>query len=246
MKQKLFGKLGSLGFNLGHYGLIAFFAIFTIGLTFAQEPLLLGNLTSLKFLKAQDAQPAEQSLGTITLPPVSQTGIDNIAEEKDNLSSLIDPSFSEGSVLGLSTAIEGSVSEILSDNNLKSIPVKTIEVGEYSIENYVDESSLIEDYYGSVIVLSALASRDSATAGEAIPVAKRITAEFKALSVPEPLARYHRLRLMHYGIVLNMLETIANNSNSKDRAAAGVLFFEITNAMESERTNLIREYNFDL
>ena len=51
---------------------------------------------------------------------------------------------------------------------------------------------------------------------------------------------------MQYGVVLNMLDTIAHNQSSKDRAAAGVLFFEITNAMESERMDLIRKYNYDL
>ena len=245
MKQKLFGKFESLGFTLGHYGLIGFFVVVTIGLTFAREPLLLGNLTGLKFLQANDTTEVK-SIDEVNLPPVSSTGIDNLVDEKNNLSALIDPSFSEGSVLGLSTEAEQSISHILSDDNLQTIPVNAVDVDEFSIESYVDQSTLIEDYYGSVIVLSVLSTKDSTAAAEAIPVAERIVSELKTLAVPKPLVRFHRLKLMQYGVVLNMLDTIAHNQSSKDRAAAGVLFFEITNAMESERMDLIRKYNYDL
>lgn len=239
MKLKPNGKFSSLGFTIGHWGLIAFFAVVVIGLGLAKEPMLLGNLTGLKFLQASDENTESGLDLTSDLPPISPEAIDKILSEKNNLSALIDPTFGEGSVLGLSTEAQESIDTILSDKNLATIPVNSVKADQFNTAIYFDQVSLVEDYFGSILVLSAIGSRDASVAKEAIPVTQRIIAELKAISVPNIYIRYHRLKLMQYGIVLNMLDNIAYNSSPKDKSAAGILFFEISNAAEAEKSKLI-------
>ena len=68
--------------------------------------------------------------------------------------------------------------------------------------------------------------------------------EFKSVSVPQPFVHYHRLKLIQNAVLLNMATAIATGESTKDQAAAGVLFFEITNALESERAELIKMYSY--
>jgi hypothetical protein len=245
MKLQIKKTVKDLGFNINHFGLIGVFFLLILGLTFTQEPLLLENLTKLKFLKADNATEATMTVQGAEVPPTSESAIDNILEEKNKLSSLIDPSFSEGSVLGLSTEAQESVTEILSDKNLNTITVKEVSDSRDNISVYVDQLKLVEDYYGSILVLSAISTKDATAATEAMPLTKGIISELKAMNVPSGLVRFHRLKLMHYGVVLNMLENIATEKTSKDRAAAGMLFFEITNSMESAKTDLVNEGYFN-
>jgi hypothetical protein len=247
MRLQIGQKLKDLGFTINHYGLIGVFLLITIGLTFTTEPMLLQNLTGLKFLHAQDnGQVKSFTPDTSSVPPVSYDGIDSVIAEKNNLSSLIDPSFGKGSVLGLSTEAQNTVDNMFDESSLQNIPVNQIDNSDFNISNYIDQVQLLEAYYGDVVILSSLSSQDPVVASKTIPVVKSLISELKSVQVPTKLVRYHRLKLMHYSIVLNMLENIASDVSPEDKSAAGILFFEITNELESERTKLIQQSNFDL
>lgn len=245
MKLQIPKTLKDLGFNINHIGLIGVFFLLILGLTFTQEPLMLENLLKLKFLRADNTEQVVASSSEVSSPAVSESGIDNILAEKNKLSSLIDPGFNEGSVLGLSTDSQQSVTELLSEKNLNTIPVKEVTDNSDNISIYVDQVKLVEEYYGSILILSAISSKDASAATEAIPLTKSIISEMKSMNVPSGLVRFHRLKMMHHGIVLNMLENIAYKKSPKDRAAAAVLFFEVTNAMESARADLVDEGYFN-
>jgi hypothetical protein len=245
MKLQVKKTFKDLGFNINHIGLIGVFFLLILGLTFTQEPLLLENLLKLKFLKADNTTEQQVASESVSASPVSEAGIDNIIDEKNKLSSLIDPSFSEGSVLGLSTDAQESITDILSEKNLSSIPVKQVDDTKENISLYVDQVQLVEDYYGSILILSAISSQDVTASTQAIPLTQNIISELKAMDVPTKLVRFHRLKMMHYSVVLNMLENIAYQKSPKDKAAAGVLFFEITNAMESSKSDLVNQGYFN-
>lgn len=247
MQLQIRKKLKDLGFTINHYGLIGVFLLVTIALTFSSEPLLLQNLTGLKFLHAQTADQVKSfTTDTSGVAPVSTEAIDKIIAEKNNLSSLIDPSFGQGSVLGLSTDAQNSVDSMFDENSLKNINVNQVDDSEFNISNYVDQTQLLEAFYGDVVILSSISSQDPVVASKAIPLVKGLISELKSVKVPKVLVRYHRLKLMHYAVVLNMAQNIAQNVSPQDKSAAGILFFEITNEMESERTKLIQQNNFDL
>ncbi len=248
MQLQIKTRLNDLGFTVNHYGLIGFFVVMVIGLAFTTEPLMLQNLTGLKFLKAQTAenQVASSKPDLSRVPGVSYDGIDRITAEKNNLSSLIDPSYGQGSVLGLSTDAQNSVDQVIDEQSLQNIPVKKVANTEFNIESYADQVQLLEAYYGDVLILSALSSQDPASANKAIPLVKGLISELKGVQVPEQLVRYHRLKLMHYAVVLNMAQNIAHNVSPQDKSAAGILFFEITNEMEMERASLIQSNNYSL
>lgn len=245
MKLQVKKTFKDLGFNINHIGLIGVFFLLILGLTFTQEPLLLENLLKFKFLKADNTTEQQVASESASAAPISEAGIDNIIDEKNKLSSLIDPSFSEGSVLGLSTDAQESITDILSEKNLSSIPVKQVDDTKENISLYVDQVQLVEDYYGSILILSAISSQDVTASTQAIPLTQNIISELKAMDVPTKLVRFHRLKMMHYSVVLNMLENIAYQKSPKDKAAAGVLFFEITNAMESSKSDLVNQGYFN-
>lgn len=245
MQLHIVDKFKKLGFSINHLALVGAFFLLLGGLTYSQEPLLLENLFSLKFLKAETQTQDQVDISPVSLGAVSKDGADNIISEKNKLSSLIDPGFSEGSVLGLSTDAQDNINDLLSEKNLQSIAVKEVTNSKDNVSIYVDQIKLVEDYYGSVLVLSVLGTKDQAAAVQAIPLAQNIIAELKSMNVPMSLVRFHRLKMMHYGVVLNMLENIAYQQNVQDRAAAGVLFFEITNAMESAKADLVNQGYFN-
>lgn len=231
-------KLEELGFNINHFGLIGVFFLLIIGLTFTNEPLLLENLFKLKFLKAEDQKVIGFNPETLEFDPISVAGLDRFAKEKDRLSSLVDPNFSEGSVLGISTQAEESISQILSEKNLAKITVRKVKSSEDNVGLYIDQVKLIEDYYGLVLILSAVASKDEIAATQAMALNKNIISELKAMKVPESYVRYHRLKMMHYGVINNMLENIIKKNKAADRSAAGILFFEIYSAMDTELSSI--------
>ncbi len=247
MQLQMKKRLNELGFTINHYGVIGFFVVVVIALTFATEPLTLQNLTGLKFLKAQTTnQIAPSSPDLSGIPDVSYEGIDSITREKNNLNSLLDPSYGQGSVLGLSTDSQNTINQVLDENSLQNIPVKKVAGTEFNIESYIDQVQLLEAYYGDVLILSSLSSQNPDAASKAIPLVKGLIGELKGVAVPEPLVRYHRLKMMHYAVVLNMAQNIATNVSPQDKSAAGILFFEITNAMEVERASLIQKYSYGI
>lgn len=247
MRLQIGQKLKDLGFTINHYGLIGVFLLVTIALTFSSEPLLLQNLTGLKFLRAQTSDQVKSfTADTSSVAPVSIDAIDKTIAEKNNLSSLIDPSFGQGSVLGLSTDAQNTVDRMFDESSLQNISINQIDNSDVNITDYVDQTQLLEAYYGDIVILSSLSSQDPVIATKAIPLVKGLLQELKSVKVPKLLVRYHRLKMMHYAVVLNMLQNTAQNVSPQDKSAAGILFFEITNEMESERTKLIQQNNFNL
>lgn len=239
MLQQIKTKLNELGFNLNHFALIGLFFVFVLGLTFTSEPLLFENLFKLKFLRAQSDDVVEQFIPeTIAGLKISEDDLNKLADQKNKLSIMLDPTFSEGSVLGLSTESQDSITQILSDNNLEQIPVKTVQNSSDNIDIYLSQVKLIEDYYGSIMILATIANGNEQSVREAIPLNKKIISELKATSVPSSYVRYHRLKLMHYGIIDSMLKSLSGKTDMKSRSAAGILFFETQNAIDLELSKL--------
>ena len=237
-------KLQSLEFTIHHFSLIGVFALIIIGFTVMKDPLLLQNITSLKFLKANSGEPVQEIIQVPSATPVSYEHIDEIVQEKNEMLSLLDPSFGEGSVLGVSTETQETVNDILSAENLSKIPVNQVTANETSITKYFSQINLIEAYHGQTIILSAISTKDTAAAEKTLPLLNSMIGEFKSVSVPQPFVHYHRLKLIQNAVLLNMATAIATGESTKDQAAAGVLFFEITNALESERAELIKMYSY--
>lgn len=239
-------KLQSLEFTIHHFSLIGVFALMIIGLTVMKDPILLQNITSLKFLKASSGENTQTVVQVPSVKPVSYENIETIVQEKNDMLSLLDPSFGEGSVLGVSTETQKSVNDILSAENLEKIPVNIVSANEESITAYFSKINLIEAYHGQTIILSAISTKDAAAAEKTLPLLNSLIGELKSISVPQPFTHYHRLKLMQNAVLLNMASAITIEISTKDQAAAGVLFFEITNALESERAELIKMYSYAL
>lgn len=238
-------KLSGLGFSINHYGLIAISLIIFLGLMFTTESLTLQNLTAFKFLKANNESVTEQTLPEVSVEEVATEAIDKLTAQKNELSSLLDPSFGQGSVLGENTEGKKALDATLSEQSLQAIPVMAVVDTENNIIDYVDQLQLLELYYGDLLILSSITTQDPAAAGKAIPLVKGLISELKSMKVPQSLVRYHRLKLMHYAVVMNMAQNIASNLSPEDKSAAGILFFEITNEMESEKAALIQKYEFE-
>lgn len=239
-------KLETLGFKVNHFALIGVFVFLLLGITFLKDPILLENITSLKFLQAEENGVEEQVIQAVEAEPVSEDGIQEIVDQKNEMMSLLDPTFGEGSVLGLSTEAEETVKNILNEESIAYIPVKQVEDSEKNINVYISQVSLVESYHGQTVILSAISTRDPAAAQNSIPLLQSLIAELKGIEVPTPFAHYHRLKLMQNAVLLNMADTIATAKPSKDRAAAGILFFEVTNELEAERGKLMTKYSYPL
>lgn len=239
-------RLETLGFKVNHFALIGFFTLFILGTTFMKDPLLFENIFTLKFLKAEGNTPTQQVVAAAETQPVSYDGINDIVAQKNEMMGLLDPSFGEGSVLGASTEAQESVQDILSAENISKIPIKETSDAEKNITSYIDKISLVESYYGQTLILSAISTKDPAAAQKSIPLITAIIGDMKSISVPTSFAHYHRLKLMQNAVLLNMANTIASSGSSKDQAAAGVLFFEITNELENERAQLINQFSYSL
>lgn len=245
MKQKNNSKLARFGFTRGHYAMIGFFVVALAGLTFTQEPLLLENLFGLKFLRAEQEQVA-QEVAVPAVEEVDYEAIDAAAAEKDQMLSLLDPFYKDGSVLGANTEGKQMVDDILSEENLSTIPVKTVADSESRFEKYSEQVNLIESYNGSIIILGSLSEQNPASALKTIPMIKSTIGELKDLEVPQSFTRLHRLRMMQYAVLLSMANNIASNSSPEDKGAAAIVYFEILDAMEVENSALIKKFSYGL
>ncbi len=244
MFSKIKTKLNSLGFAKGHYGMIAFTVAAVVMLSFIQGPLTLENLFKFQFTQADLEQDIEMSVQEAILkaesevPGVSYESNEKVAEFKREQLSLLDPSFGEGSVLGLSTEAQASIDHILSNETVNQIPINAVPDSEKSLEEYVSKSKVIESYYGSLELLGILSTQDRAAVAKTLPYYQSIIGELQQLPVPQTLSRYHRVKLLYYTTIMTMASNVAGDANTEDRSAAGILFFEIGNELETLKLQL--------
>lgn len=240
-------------FTSGHFITIATTLAILLVFGIVKGDVTLTKLSRLNFLQAQE-QPSrvltyEEVKAQVDAEMNAQVQTDLAAAQaaQEEQLAMVDPGRDIGQVLGASTDAIPAANELLTNENINKISVKTKAAGDpVSVRAYADQINFLENYYQTINILTVISNQEPSLANEAAQQATNMISELSGIEVPLPAANFHRTKILYYSTLASMARNISNPSSTEDAATAGVLFFGVMDRIQQQAAQLNAQYGVSL
>lgn len=233
-------------FQWGHVGAIALCAIFLVSITVMKNGFSFSENNSVKQYTLSDALSEVEKERGGSLSPENDNGY---AEASAKLAE-INPTDSSGQVLGASTDFEKEIqnaSSLLTPGRLSQIRVSvTNNYDEGYIQRYTDYLNNIELEDGKDFIFANLNSTDVDSLNQATNLSAKIIADISSMTVPAPMEKFHKLKILYYTSLLTIMQIKAGNISTDELSNTATSLFGILDQLGSEQAALNTKYNINL
>jgi hypothetical protein len=244
-------RINRFEFTANHFLLIGGVCALILVFSIIKGDLTWDTFRNLNFSQASSPQGLtyEQALAQAQAELGAST---TIASEEDDKKiaeqlAMLDPSFERGAVLGDSTEPSLSMEELMTPENLDKIPVAaTIKTDLTTVRDYADSLNLIENYFDTLTLLTAISSRDTELLRKATVAYQQMINELMQLPVPDRLLTFHKVNLLYYSSLLAMSESMSEDASQPETTAAGLLFFSLKEKVDLMRAEIEQAYQVNL